>query len=490
MKILAFDTSLKKLSACLWDGTSLYEASGQEGTHAKQLLPSIDALLKRATLRVADIELLAPIVGPGSYTGTRIAVSTAKMFAFAIKMRLLPVTSLQALAEVALTHDKKKGVAFLENVCAQGRKHWVLSLMDAKNDRVYSSLSTLEYRQGAGLSLSLELEEKARDFEDLLNELEALVTQTLVTQALPTQTLATQESPKETAQKVTALELTLVSPKLPQNALERIRARCSSSAPMLKLHVIEEDELAAFALRRAKRLHEQKKLEAALVPMETLDVVYLGPSQAERLREAATARAAEAGAAEAGAAGGEQRTRGGEATSANGTSGASRLGRPSGAESEMQIDLEQAEIRALKKADAPLLLSFLDQYFPDFWSKQTLEASLGDEQNLCLGLFGPQEAPELLAFLIVHAGYDLDELDLIVVHPKYRRKGLATRLFVALQSNRKQRVNGSQRALDLEVSVKNASALAFYKSRGFTVQRRRKDYYGAGEDALVLRLEV
>ncbi len=90
--------------------------------HTQQLLPMIDALLARAKLSLADLHGIALCVGPGSFTGCRLAVSVAKGLAMLHNIPLLPVSSLAALCQTVYL---KTG----EEKC--------LVAVDAKTQQVY-----------------------------------------------------------------------------------------------------------------------------------------------------------------------------------------------------------------------------------------------------------------------------------------------------------------------------------------------------------------
>jgi tRNA threonylcarbamoyladenosine biosynthesis protein TsaB len=84
------------------DGEVIYEAGLHvPRSHAAHLAPMIGDALERAGARPADVEAVAVSAGPGSYTGLRIGVSTAKGLCVAGGAALVPVPTLGALAWAA-----------------------------------------------------------------------------------------------------------------------------------------------------------------------------------------------------------------------------------------------------------------------------------------------------------------------------------------------------------------------------------------------------
>lgn len=102
MKILSVDTSNKMASVSVFsDKTLLSEKfSDDQKTHSEKLLPIMDETLKEVNLTISDIDLFVVSVGPGSFTGIRIGVSTVKGIAQALNKKVVPVTSLEGLIEM------------------------------------------------------------------------------------------------------------------------------------------------------------------------------------------------------------------------------------------------------------------------------------------------------------------------------------------------------------------------------------------------------
>jgi tRNA threonylcarbamoyladenosine biosynthesis protein TsaB len=97
MKILALDAALGGFSAALDDGTRLSVASSGKADALENGLSRLAELLEGAGLRLRQLDRLAVGVGPGSFTGVRIAVAYAKSLAYAAGIPLVGVSSYDAL---------------------------------------------------------------------------------------------------------------------------------------------------------------------------------------------------------------------------------------------------------------------------------------------------------------------------------------------------------------------------------------------------------
>lgn len=100
VKILAIETSTSICSVAVHgDGEliSLCELN-EPGAHAERLMLLIEEVLQKAQMGFKELDAIAVSEGPGSYTGLRIGVSTAKGLAFGLNRSLIAVNTLQALA--------------------------------------------------------------------------------------------------------------------------------------------------------------------------------------------------------------------------------------------------------------------------------------------------------------------------------------------------------------------------------------------------------
>lgn len=125
MRVLAIDTStLTGSVAVLDDGVVTAEALAMvRANHSESLLPMIDGTLARAGRTLAEVDLIAVGLGPGSFTGVRIGVSIAKGLRLATGVRLAGVDSLDAV---------------IAN--AAGVRGLLASIIDARRDEVFAKL--------------------------------------------------------------------------------------------------------------------------------------------------------------------------------------------------------------------------------------------------------------------------------------------------------------------------------------------------------------
>lgn len=102
MKILSITTATNHLSVALNDEDKIWEKNEEDHrNHSEHLDPLINELLKENNLTLKDIDRFAVAEGPGSYTGLRIGITTAKMFASILNKDLVGVSTLAALANGA-----------------------------------------------------------------------------------------------------------------------------------------------------------------------------------------------------------------------------------------------------------------------------------------------------------------------------------------------------------------------------------------------------
>lgn len=121
MKLLAFDTSNQALSLSILEDEHLLAQTtlNIKKNHSITLMPAIDFLMNSLDMKPTDLDRIVVAQGPGSYTGLRIAVATAKTLAHTLKIELVGVSSL-----LALVPEQVEGL--------------VIPIVDARRNNVYA----------------------------------------------------------------------------------------------------------------------------------------------------------------------------------------------------------------------------------------------------------------------------------------------------------------------------------------------------------------
>ena len=101
--ILYIETATDVCSVALSKGSEIIGLKEEAGgnNHAKHLLPFVDEVLKQAGVSMTEINGVAVSIGPGSYTGLRIGVSTAKGIAYTAGIPVMAVSTLESIAQGA-----------------------------------------------------------------------------------------------------------------------------------------------------------------------------------------------------------------------------------------------------------------------------------------------------------------------------------------------------------------------------------------------------
>lgn len=122
-KTIVFETSGMIGSVAVAAGPRLLEKEYFSGRmqHTSRLLPAIDELVGRQNWRPEDIELIMVSAGPGSFTGIRVAITTAKSLSFALDVPVVAVPSMEALVLNIDHTDKPEEIQHAAVILEAGR---------------------------------------------------------------------------------------------------------------------------------------------------------------------------------------------------------------------------------------------------------------------------------------------------------------------------------------------------------------------------------
>ncbi len=145
--------------------------------------------------------------------------------------------------------------------------------------------------------------------------------------------------------------------------------------------------------------------------------------------------------------------------------------------------------RAAIQLDLPVLVSMERVLFADSpWSMGQFKEEFKGVPNSRYFMVATNEQDQIVGYaavLVVAPGVEADVLTVAVL-PEYARQGIATHFMGELEKWSKEK---QALAMMLEVGVENAGAIALYEKLGYQSIATRKNYYGHGLDALVMRKE-
>jgi len=125
MRILALDTALDACSVAVFDtdaGLLAHDSRALGRGHAEALMPMLAQVMARSGLSFAALDRIGVTVGPGSFTGLRVAISAARGIGVAADKPVVGLTTLAAYAAPLLAEDRTRPVA---------------AAIDARHDHVY-----------------------------------------------------------------------------------------------------------------------------------------------------------------------------------------------------------------------------------------------------------------------------------------------------------------------------------------------------------------
>lgn len=122
--LLALDTSTQQCSVALADANGIHLIESERPrTHADEVLGMVDRLLRTHDLTLDRLDVIAMVVGPGSFTGLRIGAAVTQGLAFGADLPVIGVSSLATMARAAVE---------LNEPC-----HWIACCLHAREDEYY-----------------------------------------------------------------------------------------------------------------------------------------------------------------------------------------------------------------------------------------------------------------------------------------------------------------------------------------------------------------
>ena len=174
--ILAVDTSGDNCSvALLFDDHNFIEMNYQQKhIHSQKLIEMIDTVLKNAQIELNQCKAIAVSMGPGSFTGLRIGLSTVKGLAFGADIPIIPVPTFDAYA-LHISQYIKTGTKFVIAMNANGDEYYFSKYIKLdKKIEVVENLKLVGKNNLQSLIFSDELVYGDSTLEDTLRETSGL----------------------------------------------------------------------------------------------------------------------------------------------------------------------------------------------------------------------------------------------------------------------------------------------------------------------------
>jgi tRNA threonylcarbamoyladenosine biosynthesis protein TsaB len=151
MNILAFDCSSDLLTVGLARKDGQVFSIAEKGfRHTELLLPCIGRCLEEAAVRTSSIDLIACTGGPGSFTGLRIGMSTAKGLSLALGKPWVSLPTLDCIAQ-GMAKDLEPSLG-----PAKAKSPTIVPVLDARKKRLYAAIYRHGLRESEYLDISIE----------------------------------------------------------------------------------------------------------------------------------------------------------------------------------------------------------------------------------------------------------------------------------------------------------------------------------------------
>jgi tRNA threonylcarbamoyladenosine biosynthesis protein TsaB len=152
MRVLALDAATEACSVALLANGALISRSIESGkSNAVKILRMAEEVMAEAQVSLSMLDGIAASIGPGAFTGVRISVAVAQGLAFGADLKVVPVTTLEALALQVLAGPGTRALACLD--ARMGEVYWGCFAWDA----AYGLLQSGALQVGPPSSVSLEV---------------------------------------------------------------------------------------------------------------------------------------------------------------------------------------------------------------------------------------------------------------------------------------------------------------------------------------------
>ena len=152
-----------------------------EQRSAQSLAPAIQSILREFSWKPSDVDVVATTVGPGSFTGLRVGVAAAKMFAWSVGARIVGVDTLDAVVDAFSGKTLESGVTYASGVLVSAgvdaqrgdvafRNYWIVPSNDSNGEKTFflnGQFNILPYKKWLDVEQSIFKNDVDGDFPTL-----------------------------------------------------------------------------------------------------------------------------------------------------------------------------------------------------------------------------------------------------------------------------------------------------------------------------------
>jgi len=141
--LLNIDTATEHAGICLSNDQEILALteSAEQKNHAAFVQPAIEAMMRQTGIALKDIDAVAVTAGPGSYTGLRVGLSSAKGICFALQKPLILVNTLEVMAQALISDEPELAAASTTLFCP---------MIDARRMEVFTALYNTQLQEQQG----------------------------------------------------------------------------------------------------------------------------------------------------------------------------------------------------------------------------------------------------------------------------------------------------------------------------------------------------
>lgn len=136
--ILSIDTATERAVVCMGDDEKIiyFTENADQKSHASFVQPAIEAMIRETGIALLQVDAIAVSIGPGSYTGLRVGLASAKGIAYALNKPLIALNTLDVMAKNAILQFRQEDLLYCPMIDAR-RMEVFTAVYNASLENIY-----------------------------------------------------------------------------------------------------------------------------------------------------------------------------------------------------------------------------------------------------------------------------------------------------------------------------------------------------------------